>query len=131
MLASVEELREKVAISCRILALEELVEDTLGHVSARVPRNEEVLIRCRGAEERGLMYTTKEAVRQVSITAAAAPTCKATKCPTNSQSTARSVGAGRTSAASCTPTPISRCSVALRASRSGRCSAATARRDSA
>ena len=61
----VEELREKVAASCRILAMEELAEETLGHVSARVPGSEEALMRCRGAEERGLIHTGKEAIRRV------------------------------------------------------------------
>lgn len=60
-----EEFREKVALSCRILAMEGLVEGTLGHVSVRVPGSDEMLIRCRGEEERGVRYTTKEAIRRV------------------------------------------------------------------
>jgi ribulose-5-phosphate 4-epimerase/fuculose-1-phosphate aldolase len=60
-----EELREKMALSCRILAMEGLVEGTLGHVSVRIPGSAEMLIRCRGEEERGVRYTGKEAIRRV------------------------------------------------------------------
>jgi ribulose-5-phosphate 4-epimerase/fuculose-1-phosphate aldolase len=61
----VEELRRKVAISTRILAMEGLVKDHTGHVSARVPGADEMLIRCRGGEERGHLYTGKHHVRRV------------------------------------------------------------------
>ena len=36
MAESTEELREKIAVSCRILAMEGLVDEILGHVSARI-----------------------------------------------------------------------------------------------
>jgi 3,4-dihydroxyphthalate decarboxylase len=50
------ELRERVATSCRILAGRGLVNGVLGHVSARVAEDE-LIIRCRGPEERGLAFT--------------------------------------------------------------------------
>jgi ribulose-5-phosphate 4-epimerase/fuculose-1-phosphate aldolase len=62
---SLYELREKVAISCRILAMEGLVDETLGHVSARIPNTNEMFIRCRGEEENGVRYTTIDAIRRV------------------------------------------------------------------
>lgn len=62
---SLYELREKIAISCRILAMEGLVDETLGHVSARIPNSDEMLIRCRGEEENGVRYTTVDAIRRV------------------------------------------------------------------
>ncbi|PFN98046.1 aldolase [Bacillus sp. AFS076308] len=62
---SINELKEKVAISCRILAIEGLVDETLGHVSVRIPNTDEMLIRCRGEEENGLRYTTYDAIRRV------------------------------------------------------------------
>lgn len=65
MSESLEELRHKVAVSCRILAMEGLVEGTLGHVSVRIPGSDEMLIRCRGEEERGVRYTTEQAIRRV------------------------------------------------------------------
>ncbi|KAA9011185.1 class II aldolase/adducin family protein [Niallia endozanthoxylica] len=62
---SLNELREKVALSCRILAMEGLVDETLGHVSARIEGTEEMLIRCRGDMETGVRYTSAEAIRRV------------------------------------------------------------------
>lgn len=60
-----EQLREKVALSCRILAMEGLVEGILGHVSARIPDRDEMWIRCRSQQEQGVRYTTVDAIRQV------------------------------------------------------------------
>jgi 3,4-dihydroxyphthalate decarboxylase len=58
-------LREKVALSCRILANEGLVEGMLGHVSARVPSEDEMLIRCRSDEDYGVLFTRDSDVRRV------------------------------------------------------------------
>lgn len=58
-------LREKIALSCRILAMEGLVDETLGHVSARIPNADAMFIRCRGEEENGVRYTTIDAIRRV------------------------------------------------------------------
>ena len=55
------ELRKKVALSCRILAMQGLVKETTGHVSARVDDNH-ILIRGRGAEETALLFTTGDDV---------------------------------------------------------------------
>ncbi|BBL80737.1 hypothetical protein RxyAA322_25910 [Rubrobacter xylanophilus] len=60
-------LREKVALSCRILANEGLVEGILGHVSARVPGESEMLIRCRSDEDYGLMFTKDSDIRRVNF----------------------------------------------------------------
>lgn len=61
----IEELREKVALSCRILAMEGLAEGILGHVSARIPDRDEMWIRCRSQQEQGVRYTTVDAIRRV------------------------------------------------------------------
>jgi ribulose-5-phosphate 4-epimerase/fuculose-1-phosphate aldolase len=66
MTADVEELRAKTAQACRILARNGLVEGILGHVSARVGEDA-MLIRCRGAEDRGLIFTTEADVRLVDL----------------------------------------------------------------
>jgi ribulose-5-phosphate 4-epimerase/fuculose-1-phosphate aldolase len=52
-----DELRATVATACRVLAARGLVDGALGHVSARAGDGE-LLVRCRGPEERGLAYTT-------------------------------------------------------------------------
>jgi 3,4-dihydroxyphthalate decarboxylase len=54
--------RTIVAQACRILAVEGLVEGVLGHVSVRTGEDR-MLIRCRGGDEHGLMFTTDDDVR--------------------------------------------------------------------
>jgi ribulose-5-phosphate 4-epimerase/fuculose-1-phosphate aldolase len=54
---SIEELRHEVALSCRILAFNGLMTETLGHVSARIPATAEMLIRGRPVDESGLLFT--------------------------------------------------------------------------
>jgi ribulose-5-phosphate 4-epimerase/fuculose-1-phosphate aldolase len=54
--------RTTVAQACRILAMEGLVEGVLGHVSVRTG-DDRMLIRCRGRDEHGLMFTTDDDVR--------------------------------------------------------------------
>ncbi|MDM5196697.1 class II aldolase/adducin family protein [Fictibacillus enclensis] len=62
-----QELREKIALSCRIIAMHGLVEGILGHVSVKVPGTDEMLIRCRGEEEYGLPFTLPSAIRRVNF----------------------------------------------------------------
>ena len=58
-----EELRRKVALSCRILGVE---IGSGGHSSARVPATDQMLLRCRGGEGEGsLAYTDMHHVRLV------------------------------------------------------------------
>lgn len=65
MTSRLDELREKVALSCRILANEGLVEGMLGHVSVRLPGEDEMLIRCRSDEDYGVLFTKDSDVRRV------------------------------------------------------------------
>jgi 3,4-dihydroxyphthalate decarboxylase len=58
-----QELRATVAQACRVLAMEGLVEGTLGHVSARLGADR-MLIRCRGANDRGLLFAEEADVRR-------------------------------------------------------------------
>jgi ribulose-5-phosphate 4-epimerase/fuculose-1-phosphate aldolase len=67
MSAVFEGLKRKVALACRILAMEGLVEGVLGHVSARLAESDEMLIRCRGDEETGVFFTSEEAIRRVNF----------------------------------------------------------------
>jgi L-ribulose-5-phosphate 4-epimerase len=59
-------LRELIALGCRILAKLELV-DYLGHVSARVPGTDMVLIRARGSEQGNQLHMTYKQVSLVDI----------------------------------------------------------------
>jgi ribulose-5-phosphate 4-epimerase/fuculose-1-phosphate aldolase len=61
-------LRELIALGCRILAKLELV-DYLGHVSARVPGTDMVLIRARGSEQGNQLHMTYKHVSLVDIDA--------------------------------------------------------------
>lgn len=64
---NLQELRSKVATSCRILAMEGLVEEILGHVSVRVPDSDMTLVRCRSEDERGLLFTSDSDIRGVDL----------------------------------------------------------------
>jgi len=59
-------LRALVATGCRVLAANGLVEGILGHVSARVA-DDELVVRCRGEDERGLRRSRPEDVWRVSV----------------------------------------------------------------
>ena len=54
----VSKLRELVAQSCRILGKLNLTKEPSGHVSARVPGENAVLIKARGPEESGLRFVS-------------------------------------------------------------------------
>lgn len=54
------ELRKEVAEACRVLAMMGLVKEATGHVSARIPGTNELLVRARGYDETGLMFTRPE-----------------------------------------------------------------------
>jgi ribulose-5-phosphate 4-epimerase/fuculose-1-phosphate aldolase len=51
-------LREMVARSCRILGKLNLTKEPSGHVSARAPGEDRILIKARGPEESGLRFVT-------------------------------------------------------------------------
>jgi L-fuculose-phosphate aldolase len=61
----VQELRERVAKACRVLGKLDLTKAATGHISARVPGTETLLIRARGPGEIGVRYTTAEEVIRV------------------------------------------------------------------
>lgn len=62
-----EEARADVARACRVLANEHLADGVLGHVSVRVD-DQHMLVRCRGAQERGLAFTNAADIRLASVT---------------------------------------------------------------
>ncbi len=65
-----DDLRHKVALSCRILAMLGMVKASLGHVSARIPGTEEMFIRCRAHEDIGLPFVKDEDIRRGPLTTA-------------------------------------------------------------
>ena len=65
MADSPPDVQRKVAIACRILGMLGLVRESTGHVSARIAGTDEMWIRCRGGNERGLMFTGVHNIRRV------------------------------------------------------------------
>jgi ribulose-5-phosphate 4-epimerase/fuculose-1-phosphate aldolase len=59
-------LRRLVANACRILGARGLAEDVLGHISVRTG-TDRILIRCRGPQEEGLVFTRPDDVREVDL----------------------------------------------------------------
>lgn len=56
--------RREVAEACRVLAFTGLAQDVLGHISLRVGADE-LLVRCRGPHEQGLLFTTPDDIHLV------------------------------------------------------------------
>jgi ribulose-5-phosphate 4-epimerase/fuculose-1-phosphate aldolase len=67
MADSFEDLRQKVAVAIRILAMQGCMTDIMGHVSARIPDTSDMFIRCRGGNERGLIYTDVQQIRRINF----------------------------------------------------------------
>ena len=63
---ALDDLRRTLALGCRILAATGVTTPILGHVSVRLDA-EHVLVRCRGPEERGLLFTEPDDIRQVTL----------------------------------------------------------------
>jgi ribulose-5-phosphate 4-epimerase/fuculose-1-phosphate aldolase len=61
-----EEQRQAIAMACRVLAGRGLADGILGHISVRTGENE-LLVRCRGPQERGLAHTEANDIRLVDL----------------------------------------------------------------
>ncbi|HEX9879203.1 MAG TPA: class II aldolase/adducin family protein [Candidatus Binatia bacterium] len=61
-MASIQETKEIVAESCRILGKLNLTKEATGHVSARIEGTDRILIRARGPQEEGVRFTTAHEV---------------------------------------------------------------------
>src|SRR5205823_275502 len=65
---TLDDLKHKVALSCRILAMMGMVKASLGHVSARIPGTEEMFVRSRATPDVGLPFVADEDVRRAPLT---------------------------------------------------------------
>ena len=54
----INELREKIAISCRIMGNRGVTRGSFGHVSARIPGSDNFLIKAKGPDEEALEFAT-------------------------------------------------------------------------
>ncbi len=67
-MSDLSKLREQVAQSCRILGKLDLTKEPSGHVSARVPGEDTVLIKARGPQESGLRFVAARDIITVDFT---------------------------------------------------------------
>lgn len=63
----VAELRKKIALSCRIVGTQGLTRGMLGHVSARIPGTDRVLIKAKGPAEEAVELATERDVITVDL----------------------------------------------------------------
>jgi len=66
-MSETDDLRERVALACRVLGTLNLTKAATGHVSARLPGTNRVFIRARGPGELGVRYTTAAEVIEVDL----------------------------------------------------------------
>jgi 3,4-dihydroxyphthalate decarboxylase len=66
-MSEADDLRERVAQACRVLGKLDLAEAATGHISARIPGTDHILIRARGPGELGVRYTTVDQVVEVDL----------------------------------------------------------------
>lgn len=64
---TVTELRKKVAISCRIVGTQGLTRGSLGHVSARIPDSDRILIKGKGVNEEAVEFATERDIITVDL----------------------------------------------------------------
>lgn len=61
-----DDLRQEISDGCRVMAARGLADGILGHISLRIDERT-LLIRCRGANERGLAFTEPSDIRLVTF----------------------------------------------------------------
>ena len=62
-----KELREKVAVSCRIIGNRNVTRGALGHVSARIPGTDRILIKAKGPDEEALEFAVERDVIVINL----------------------------------------------------------------
>ena len=55
-MTDIEAMRADLALSCRILAETGCVREITGHVSARIPGTDDILVRCRPLQDPGVSF---------------------------------------------------------------------------
>jgi ribulose-5-phosphate 4-epimerase/fuculose-1-phosphate aldolase len=68
-LTDIEAMRADLALSCRILAETGCVREITGHVSARIPGTDHILVRCRPLQDPGVSFTTPDDILRVGLDA--------------------------------------------------------------
>lgn len=65
--SGVEALREKVMLSCRMLGTRGVTRGSFGHVSARIPGTDRVLIKAKGPDEEALEFATERDIITIDL----------------------------------------------------------------
>ncbi len=63
----VRELRKKVALSCRIIGNRGVTKGAFGHVSARIPETERILIKSKGPNEEALEFAGEKDIITIDL----------------------------------------------------------------
>lgn len=63
----IKELKKKVAFSCRILGVRGVTQGSFGHVSARIPGTDRILIKSKGPDEAALEFATEKDIITIDI----------------------------------------------------------------
>src|SRR5918999_3941967 len=64
---SVEQLRKKVMLSCRIMGDRGVTRGSFGHVSVRIPGSDKILIKSKGPNEEALEFTREKDIITIDI----------------------------------------------------------------
>ncbi|HTM08961.1 MAG TPA: class II aldolase/adducin family protein [Verrucomicrobiae bacterium] len=64
---TIAELRKKVALSCRIVGAQGLTRGALGHVSARIPHTDRILIKGKGVNEEAVEFASERDIITVDL----------------------------------------------------------------
>lgn len=64
---AIKELRKKVALSCRMLGNRGVTKGSFGHVSARIPGTDRILIKSKGPAEAALEFATERDVITIDL----------------------------------------------------------------
>ncbi len=64
---AIEDLKQRVAQSCRVLGAMGLAKGATGHTSARLPGTDRIFVRARGPGELGVRFTTSQQVIEVGL----------------------------------------------------------------
>jgi ribulose-5-phosphate 4-epimerase/fuculose-1-phosphate aldolase len=64
---TINELRKKVALSCRIIGNQGITKGSFGHVSARIPGTDRILIKSKGPAEAALEFAREEDIITIDL----------------------------------------------------------------
>jgi len=65
--AQIKELKKKVALSCRILGNQGVTRGAFGHVSARIPGTDRILIKSKGPDEAALEFAAERDIITIDL----------------------------------------------------------------